>query len=226
MNNKLLSFAFIVIVLLTLSVYFFGAEKNYRAFGKQLEVSHILYKPNEPLLDFSLLDHNNKPFTNENLKGNWTLMLFIYTHCPDVCPTELFDMAQLKKLMEKQGMNAPKVVVVTLDPLRDTPEVLKQYVSHFDKDFLGVTGQKTQIDKLIKPFGAYYERVINDKDGKQFILKADDKLPKSALKQGYIINHTAWIYLINPEGQIFAGFPTPHKASKMAVDIKLITDTF
>ena len=104
--------------------------------------------------------------------------------------------------------------------------MLKKYVRYFDKDFIGVSGQQSQIDQLIKPFGAYYERVIYDKNDKPVILKANEKLPKNALKDGYIINHTAWIYLINPEGQIFAGFPTPHKPSEMIKDIKLIMSQF
>ena len=100
---------------------------------------------------------------------------------------------------------------MTFDPLRDTPEVMRTYINHFDKEFLGVSGEQAQIDKLIKPFGVYYERVVKDENGKQLILKYSDKLPKNTLKESYIINHTAWIYLMNLEGQIFAGFPTPHK---------------
>ena len=110
MNSKLLALV-VVIALLASSIYFIGYNKDYRAFGKQLKVSHILYKPDKTLPSFSLIDHNNKVFNNERLRGNWTLLLFIYTHCPDVCPTELFDMATLKKLMEKdQTASMPNVV--------------------------------------------------------------------------------------------------------------------
>jgi protein SCO1/2 len=80
--------------------------------------------------------------------------------------------------------------------------------------------------QLIKPFGAYYERVIYDKKGKPVTLKAGEKLPKGSLEKGYVINHTAWIYLMNPKGDIFAGFPSPHKTSEMMQDIKLMMDSF
>lgn len=226
MNSKLLT-SIGVVVLGILTFYFTSANKNYQTLKEQLKVSHIVYNPDKPLLSFSLIDHNNQVFDNSSLKDGWTLLLFIYTHCPDVCPTELLDMANLKQLMVKDKVaNIPKVVAITFDPLRDTPKVLKKYVRYFDKDFIGVSGQQSQIDQLIKPFGAYYERVIYDKNDKPVILKADEKLPKNALKDGYIINHTAWIYLINPEGQIFAGFPTPHKPSEMIKDIKLIMSQF
>lgn len=207
--------------LLATAFYLAHFNKDYKTLAKQLKVSHIIYNPDKPLPSFSLIDHNNNKFDNNNLKGQWSLVLFIYTHCPDVCPTELFDMSRLKKfIIKNKKITAPRVIAITFDPLRDTPEIMKTYVTNFDKDFIGVSGEQAQIDKLIKPFGAYYERVIYDKDGKQVTLKATDKLPENALKEGYIINHTAWVYLINPEGQIFAGFPSPHKPSAMAKDIE------
>ncbi|SMN12744.1 Cytochrome oxidase biogenesis protein Sco1/SenC/PrrC, putative copper metallochaperone [Bathymodiolus heckerae thiotrophic gill symbiont] len=224
MNNKLLS-SIGVVALAIAAFYFATAGKDYQALKKQLKVSYILHNPDKPLPEFSLLDHNRQLFDNTHLKEGWSLLLFMYTHCPDICPTELFDMSRLKNLMEEdKTASMPSVVVITFDSLRDTPEVMKEYITHFDKDFIGVSGDQAQIDRLIKPFGAYYERVIYDEKGKPVILKASDELPKDALEKGYIINHTAWIYLINPEGEIFAGFPSPHKPSAMVQDIKLMMD--
>jgi hypothetical protein len=77
--------------------YFDNFDKNYRnLLGKQLKASYILHNPDKPLPKFSLLDHNRQLFDNERLRKGWLLLLFIYTHCPDVCPTELLDMSQLK----------------------------------------------------------------------------------------------------------------------------------
>ncbi|WP_369178464.1 SCO family protein [Candidatus Thiodubiliella endoseptemdiera] len=227
MNYKLLS-GIGVVALAVVSFYLVNVDKDYRAIlSQQLKVSHIIYNPDKELPKFSLLDYDNQAFNNEHLKGDWSLVLFIYTHCPDICPTELMDMASLKRLMEEdKTAKMPKVVAITFDPLRDTPKVLKTYISYFDKDFIGVSGEQAQIDRLIKPFGAYYERVIVAENGKQTILKASEKLPENALKEGYVINHTAWIYLLNPEGKIFAGFPSPHKPKEMMQDIKLIMGHF
>jgi protein SCO1/2 len=84
------------------ALYFYNFDKNYRnLLGKQLKASYILHNPDKPLPKFSLLDHNRQLFDNERLKKGWSLLLFIYTHCPDVCPTELLDMSQLKNLMAK-----------------------------------------------------------------------------------------------------------------------------
>ncbi|WXT99688.1 MAG: hypothetical protein Ctma_0392 [Catillopecten margaritatus gill symbiont] len=225
MDTKKSILIVVLVGLLATSFYLANFSKDYKSLGKQLKVSHLIYNPDKPLPPFSLVDHNNNQFDNSSLKGQWNLVLFIYTHCPDVCPTELFDMSRLKQLIIKdKKITAPRVVAITFDPLRDTPEVMKKYITNFDKEFIGVSGEQAQIDKLIKPFGTYYERVIYDEDGKPVILKASDKLPESALKNGYVINHTAWVYLLNPEGQIFAGFPSPHKPSAMAKDIERIVN--
>jgi protein SCO1/2 len=80
----------VVIVLVATALYFYNFDKNYRnLLGKQLKASYILHNPDKPLPKFSLLDHNRQLFDNERLKKGWLLLLFIYTHCPDVCPTEL-----------------------------------------------------------------------------------------------------------------------------------------
>ena len=210
-----------LIGLLALSSYFTMSNKDYKSLAKQLKGSYILHNLDKPLPLFSLVDHNNNKFDNSRLEGQWSLLLFIYTNCPDVCPTELLDMSRLKQIIVKdKKIDMPNVVAITFDPLRDTPEVLKKYITNFDKDFIGVSGEQAQIDKLIKPFGTYYERVMYAENGKQIIFKANEKLPERAIKEGYAINHTAWIYLINPKGQIFAGFPSPHKPSDMAKDIE------
>ncbi len=226
MNNKLLS-GIGVVALIIATFYFISPNKNYKDLAKQLKVSYLLHNPDKELPFFSLVDHNNNKFDNNNFKGKWTLLSFIYTHCPDVCPTGLMNMSILKSTLIKRDINiVPNLVTITFDPVRDTPSVLKTYVTYFDKDFLGVSGEQIQINQLIKPFGAYYERVVYAKNGKPAVLKNDEPLPKGVLEFGYLINHTAWIYLLNPDGQIFAGFPPPHNPIKMADDIELLIKNY
>lgn len=224
MLKKILIPAVILGVLVT--AFVLTKQTDYQDLGRQLRAGHVIYNPNKPLPDFSLIDHNNQTFNNQNLKDKWTLLLFIYTHCPDVCPTELLDMSLLRRKLNNDNAKAPEVVAITFDPLRDTPEVMKDYITYFNKDFVGVSGEQAQINRLTKPLGIYYERVVEDKNGKHTILKADAKISAEVLKQGYLVNHTAWIYLMAPNGQTFAGFPSPHKLDDMAHDIKLIVDNF
>ena len=133
------------------------SSKDYTALKKQLKSSFIIQETHREIPLFSLIDHNNKEFANKHLEDNWTLLLFVYTNCPDVCPTELMHMSLLKaNLLNNNSKVVPNIVAITFDPARDTPEVLKTYVPHFDKDFLGVSGDQTQINSLVKSFNAYH----------------------------------------------------------------------
>ena len=224
MRKSTLSIAVVFIIAVIISIYQVNTQKDYSDLKKQLTASHILHKTDKKLLDFSLIDHNKKTFDNDRLTDQWTVLTFIYTHCPDVCPTALMDMSAIKMALEsKQGGVIPEFIAITFDPKRDTPEVLKTYMTYFDKDFIGVSGDQNQIDQLIKPFGAYYERSI-DVDGKTVIIPNGADLPKGV--SNYSINHTAWLYLISPDGEIFAGFPTPHKPKAIAQDISLMMSQY
>mgnify|MGYP000079579789 FL=1 len=221
-TTLLITIAFIVSI--GVAVFSTNTNTDYQFLKRQLKVSHVLHNTNKVLPNFSLVDHNQHLFNNDRFKGKWTLLTFIYTHCPDVCPTILMDMSMLKSILIQRGVETvPEFVAITFDPKRDTPEVLKTYITHFDKDFLGVSGDQTQIDQLIKPFGTYYERSI-EVDGKTVIIPNGQAIPESVTS--YSINHTAWLYLISPDGEIFAGFPTPHKPHNMADDIELLISNY
>ena len=214
-------------VLVFVALYFTISDSDYKYLSKNLKVSHLIYNPDKKLSSFSLIDHNNNKFENENLKDEWTVLTFIYTHCPDVCPTELMNISTLKSKIKKSNSSfMPNFVVITFDPIRDTPEILKSYVTHFDEDFLGVSGDQKQIDQLVKDFGAYYERVMYSDNGELILIPNYEKIPPEAMENGYSINHTAWVYLVNPGGQIHAGFPAPHKPNDMLEDIKLLVDNY
>ncbi len=214
-------------VLVFVALYFTISDSDYKYLSKNLKVSHLIYNPDKKLSSFSLIDHNNNKFENKNLKDEWTVLTFIYTHCPDVCPTELMNISTLKSKIKKSNSSfMPNFVVITFDPIRDTPEILKSYVTHFDEDFLGVSGDQNQIDQLVKDFGAYYERVMYSDNGELILIPNYEKIPPEAMENGYSINHTAWVYLVNPGGQIHAGFPAPHKPNDMLEDIKLLVDNY
>jgi protein SCO1/2 len=203
------------------------SDKDYKTLKKQLQASFLVHGSSQKLTQFSLVDHHQREFNNASLKGKWTLLLFIYTHCPDICPTELMDMSRLRvALLNSKLETVPEVVAVTFDPDRDTPEVLKTYVSYFNEDFLGVSGASSQIDKLVKSLGAYYEKVFKNKQGEEVIYPSGKVLPEYVKKQGYLVNHTARIYLISPDAQAFVSFPTPHNIEKMASDIELIIKAY
>ena len=158
--------------------------------------------PAVQLPGFTFEDHNGELFNNQNLQGKWSLVFFGYTSCPDVCPTT---MSVLEKLKRKDS--TPKdtqYVFVSVDPARDTPKVLKEFVGYFDEDFIGVTGPRSELDKFKEPLG-----VIYDYEG-------------DTSKDEYVVNHFAAIYVISPDGKQRAYVLPPHSIEQVAEAYQLI----
>jgi protein SCO1/2 len=133
--------------------------------------------------DFTLTDFNGQPFRLSSLKGKAVLVFFGYTSCPDACPTTL---SKLSSVMRKLGDAAKQVktVYISVDPERDTLAVLKEDLSNFELDSVGVTGTKAEIDKVVAQYGAAYEIVPT---------------PESAAK--YTVAHTTTVYALDAEGR-------------------------
>jgi protein SCO1/2 len=150
---------------------------------------------------FELIDQGRVAFGPERLRGRWTLLFFGFVNCPDVCPTTLATLAEVRrKVAGESARDVPQVVLVSVDPGRDTPPVLAQYVAHFDPSFTGVTGEPAAIETLTQALGvAVYVSPPAD-DG------------------SYAVDHTAAIFLVDPEGRIAALFNTPHEAGTIARD--------
>lgn len=158
---------------------------------------------------FKLIDHNEQPFDNQRLEGQWSVLFFGYTHCPDICPTVMMDMAKVHdEYLKQQDSKDLQVVFVSVDPNRDTLQLLKSYVTYFNPSFLGVTGERQQIDALTKSVGAMYD--FEDSVSGE-ILTADQVVGK----QGYIVNHYAAIILINPKGEMVAHIYPPHDLQRV-----------
>jgi protein SCO1/2 len=133
--------------------------------------------------DFQLTDHNGKSKTLADFKGKAVVMFFGYTHCPDVCPTTMSDMAQALVLLGKDA-DKVQVLFVTVDPARDTQELLAKYVPAFNPGFLGLYGDEAATAKVAKDFRIFYQK-NQDKNG-----------------QGYSVDHTAGTYVFDPSGKL------------------------
>jgi protein SCO1 len=149
---------------------------------------------------FSLVDQNGKPFTDADLKGKWQLVFFGYTHCPDVCPTALNDLSlaldQLGDTKKDVG-----IVFISVDPDRDTPAVLKSYVESFGGPIEALTGPADAIAQAARDYKVYYA-----------------KHPRS--DGGYDMDHSALIYIMDPQGRFTATFTPDDTADTMATRLK------
>jgi protein SCO1/2 len=155
-----------------------------------------------PLPEFSLTDESGQPFTAQNLEGHATLVFFGFTHCPDVCPTTLAKLSQVLKTAKVPDL---KVLLVSVDPARDTPELLQQYVHAFNPEFDAVTGQVEEIEKIARDFGIAIAKV--DMGGGQ-----------------YTVDHSAVVSLLNKKGQRVAVFTPPLEIEAIAADLRNVTE--
>lgn len=164
------------------------------------ELASVLLGEPRPLQPFTLIDQEGAPLTLEHLKGHWTLLFFGYTHCPDICPTTL---AVLKGAVQQIDADpalaaSTRTLFISVDPRRDSPAQLKQYITYFNPAFMAATGEKHQIDNLAQQVGAIY------------MFEGD------TTRDDYIVNHSATILLIDPQGRFYARFNAPHTASGIA----------
>jgi protein SCO1 len=149
---------------------------------------------------FRLTDQDGRIVTEENLKGRPSLVFFGFTHCPDVCPTTLFD---ISLIMAALGPDADRTraVLITIDPERDTREVLKDYLSSFDPHLSALTGDLPAIAQVAKEYRAYFKKVPLDGGG-------------------YTMDHTAIVYLMDKEGRFVSPFNLKRSPEAAAADLR------
>ncbi len=149
---------------------------------------------------FHLEDQNGKPVSDQDMKGHPFLVFFGFTRCPDICPTTLFEMSQVMKAL---GPDADRTgaLFITVDPERDTPSVLKDYLSNFDPHLRGLTGDRAAIDAAIKEYRVYAKKVPLDNGD-------------------YTMDHTAVVYLMDKDGHFVAPFNLSRTPEAEAADLR------
>lgn len=155
------------------------------------------------LAPFALTDTNGAPFTDASFRGRWTLLAFGYASCPDVCPMLLATFRDVhRRLAERQLAGRVQFVFISVDPERDDLASLRSYVTYFDPGFLGATGPHAELQRLTRQLGVLYQKAAEG---------------ESAL--GYLVDHSATLLLIDPQGRFTAVFSAPQDAPGLAADI-------
>lgn len=149
---------------------------------------------------FRLVDQDGAVVTEDVLKGKPSLVFFGFTHCPDICPTTLFDVSEIYKALGRDG-DKVKAFFVTVDPERDTPATLKEYLSSFDGRLRGLTGDPAAIAAVEKAYRVYSKKVPLENGG-------------------YTMDHTALVYLMDKDGRFVAPFSLKRKPEDSAADLK------
>ncbi len=154
--------------------------------------------------DFTMTDGDGQPFTLGSLKGKAVILAFGYTHCPDICPTELLTYSDTLKQLGEQAKDVA-VVFASVDPERDTPELIGKYVRQFNPAFIGLTVTGDQSLPIIKQ----QYRVVSAKAGQQS-------------EQVYLVDHSAGTYLLDKEGEVAVFAPYGTTATQIADDLKIL----
>jgi protein SCO1/2 len=163
----------------------------------------VLPQP-DPVPEFSLLDQQGNSIGPSVFAGQWDLVFFGFTHCPDICPTTLQILSSARSKLSEQGQEPlPRIVLVSVDPERDTPDIIGTYVDYFGPGNLGITGSLEEIDRLTSGLGIYYQ-----------------KQPSNG--GNYVVDHSAAVLVIDPEGRFSALFSGPHDVDNFVHDLPLI----
>jgi protein SCO1 len=162
--------------------------------------------PAKQAFDFHLTDQDGKAFQLSQMRGKAVLFSFGFTHCPNVCPTTLSDLAKVYQALPAKDREKVQVLFVSVDPRRDKPETLRNYVPYFNDSFIGLTGTEAQVAEAAKAYGAYYEMVQDS----------------PANPDSYTVNHSALTYLISPDGKwkLLYNFDQLGDSKKMVQDIQ------
>ncbi len=172
------------------------ASQQERLNGEQRETQRV-----QALIggSFEMVDHNGKTVTDKTYLGSYLLVYFGFTYCPDICPTELQVMTEALNMLPAKQAAKVKILLVSIDPERDTPKQLASYVSNFHDNTVGLTGSLAQVKKMARTYRAYYKKV-KDKDN------PDD----------YTMDHSSIVYLMGSDGKYLSHFAYGTRAKVIA----------
>ncbi len=205
----------ILIVLLIIGLQLaFGLQQYLSREGKKTaapagNANATALPPAKPLGDFRLIDQAGLPFTLENLKDRWSFVFFGYINCPNICPTTLSVMQQVWRQLRasKANMKQLQMIFVSVDPERDQPQQLQDYVTYFDPAFIGVTGDPDEIDKLTNQTGILYGYEDADEE-----------------TGNYVVNHSVQILLFDPQARLQTALSPPFDSATIVRKLQSIQD--
>jgi protein SCO1/2 len=212
MNLKAKGVTFTVVMLLALaglfSGIFVGQHMHLKKKINAAEFHGTYLEHPRAVNEFSLTGIDQKTFDNSSLQGQWTIMFFGFTSCGYLCPTTMAELGKMYRILESKGVHdLPHVVMISIDPDRDSEEKLKNYVHSFNPQFYGARGEDSSVKAMTREMGVAYTKIIDKTN-------TDSK--------NYEVQHSGALMLFNPKGELTAFFTTPHHANLLAKDYMLL----
>jgi protein SCO1/2 len=188
-----------------------GLYTSNKYFNKSVQIEYqslLLYPKLKTFSGFELNDKNNKKLTIDDFANKWTLLFFGFTSCPDVCPTTLTELQRVYKYLDKQNLKQkPEVLFISVDPERDTADKLKNYINFFNPEFNAASGDRGSLLSLSSQIGVAYN--IEEHESGSL---------------SYNVDHTAALFLVNPQKQLYGIFQSPHDETKIASDLEILME--
>ena len=212
MNLKVKGVNLTVTIVLAIGALFTGFYVSQHMYSKKnIDVAqfHGTYLEHPRTVnEFKLTGTDQKSFDNTSLQGHWTIVFFGFTNCGYLCPTTMAELAKMYRILEEKKIkNLPQIVMISIDPERDTSDKLNRYVTAFQPSFYGARGDERFIKSMTREMGIAYAKVANQND---------------IDPQNYDIQHSGALMLFNPQGELNAFFTTPHHADLLAKDYMLL----
>ncbi|NND00139.1 MAG: copper chaperone PCu(A)C [Gammaproteobacteria bacterium] len=199
-KNTILTIALVAITALAIGV--FTQQMDHQAADLPKLEKAIILPAGKPLSGIDFLDHNGQVFSGEDFKGFWSILFFGFTNCPDVCPATMHTLKQVKETVS--GANRwgnYQVVMVSVDPERDSPRRLSDYVPFFDREFIGLTGALETTEEFARQLGILFVKHETNENG------------------SYDVDHGTALILLNPQSEMVGVIPAPHDAGSISRDL-------
>jgi protein SCO1/2 len=187
---------FVLIGVVAAGVFLFSKPASFRG--------TMYAEPYPPAPEIELNRDNGTSFKLSEMRGNVVLLFFGYTSCPDVCPTTMAELKQALEELDENDAKQVQVLFVTVDPERDTPERVQEYVNHFNSDFIGLSGTESELTEVWKKYGVFRENVEGNSAA------------------GYLVNHTARVTLIDRDGNLRLSYAFDTPVDSIVHDLKLL----
>lgn len=218
-SAKLGLWAFAVVDVVLIAV--FVALLLFRAERQQVsdlrDIGTTIYPTALALDEFALVDQSGNPFGKQNLLGHWSLVFFGFTSCPDICPLTMAELEQFYgRALERADLERPQIVLITVDPERDTPEAMADYLNSFHDEFIGLTGNPATLAGLAQQLYVASNRAPEHggHDGQDVAEDTTD----------YLIEHSSHISVINPRGELYAVMRPPHRDADLLESYLALTE--
>jgi len=195
----------VLVVAVLIALFLLRGERQSTADLREIGVT--IYPEPNAISDFRLLDQEGEIFNRADFAGHWNLVFFGFTRCPDICPITMAELSQFYAGLDFSQDEKPRIFLVTVDPTRDNPESMAAYLANYHDDFIGLSGDPTQIEQLAEDLYVGYQEM----EKATAPTSHDHEEMQVEVEEDYLINHSGHIAVINPQGEYYAVMRAPHR---------------